>query len=57
MIIDIISTILGEKLEGIKLQHPFYDRTVPVVLGDHVTIDAGTGACIQRLRMVKMIML
>ncbi len=26
-----------------KLAHPFYDRTVPVVLGEHVTLDAGTG--------------
>ena len=26
------------------LKHPFYDREVPVVLGDHVTLDAGTGA-------------
>jgi isoleucyl-tRNA synthetase len=26
-----------------KLQHPFYAREVPVVLGDHVTADAGTG--------------
>ncbi|MFL6648637.1 MAG: isoleucine--tRNA ligase [Sulfurifustaceae bacterium] len=34
----------GADLEGIKLKHPFYDREVPVVLGDHVTTDAGTGA-------------
>ncbi len=34
----------GEALEGIKLQHPFYKREVPVILGDHVTLDAGTGA-------------
>ena len=26
------------------LRHPFYDREVPVILGDHVTLDAGTGA-------------
>ena len=26
------------------LRHPFYDRQVPVVLGEHVTLDAGTGA-------------
>jgi isoleucyl-tRNA synthetase len=25
------------------LQHPFYARQVPVILGDHVTVDAGTG--------------
>jgi isoleucyl-tRNA synthetase len=35
---------LGSDLEGIKLKHPFYDREVPVIVGDHVTMDAGTGA-------------
>ncbi len=34
----------GEALEDQLLQHPFYDRRVPVILGDHVTVDAGTGA-------------
>lgn len=34
----------GSELEGLKLQHPFYDREVPVILGDHVTTEAGTGA-------------
>jgi len=42
------STRLGEAkgadLEGLLLQHPFYERIVPVILGDHVTLDAGTGA-------------
>ncbi|OQS39242.1 isoleucine--tRNA ligase [Chromobacterium haemolyticum] len=33
----------GEALELIQLSHPFYDRQVPVILGDHVTTDAGTG--------------
>jgi len=33
----------GAALEGLRLSHPFYERTVPVVLGDHVTLDAGTG--------------
>ncbi|MEK6708924.1 MAG: isoleucine--tRNA ligase [Pseudomonadota bacterium] len=33
----------GDKLEHIFLQHPFYDRQVPVICGDHVTTDAGTG--------------
>jgi isoleucyl-tRNA synthetase len=34
----------GAKLENLSLRHPFYDKTVPVILGDHVTTDAGTGA-------------
>ncbi len=39
----VIGTCLGAELEGLKLAHPFYDREVPVVLSDHVTLDAGTG--------------
>ena len=34
----------GAVLEYLRLQHPFYDREVPVILGDHVTTEAGTGA-------------
>lgn len=34
----------GKALEGLLLQHPLYDRQVPVILGSHVTIEAGTGA-------------
>jgi isoleucyl-tRNA synthetase len=34
----------GKALEGLKLQHPFQDRQVPVILGEHVTLEAGTGA-------------
>jgi len=34
----------GTALEGLELRHPFYDRTVPVVLGEHVTLESGTGA-------------
>ncbi|WP_348669781.1 isoleucine--tRNA ligase [uncultured Candidatus Thioglobus sp.] len=34
----------GSELEGLKAQHPFYDKQVPIILGDHVTTDAGTGA-------------
>lgn len=33
----------GAALEGQNLLHPFYERQVPVILGDHVTLDAGTG--------------
>ncbi len=40
----VLGSCAGSKLEGIKLQHPFYDRIVPVILGDHVTLEAGTGA-------------
>ncbi|MDO6685084.1 MULTISPECIES: isoleucine--tRNA ligase [unclassified Agarivorans] len=33
----------GEALELIKVKHPFYDFEVPVILGDHVTTESGTG--------------
>ncbi|WNC67636.1 isoleucine--tRNA ligase [Thalassotalea nanhaiensis] len=33
----------GSALENIQVNHPFYDFTVPVILGDHVTTDSGTG--------------
>ncbi len=34
----------GAALEGLMLRHPFLDLDVPVILGDHVTTEAGTGA-------------
>ena len=37
-------TFSGSEIEGLKAQHPFYDKQVPVILGDHVTTEAGTGA-------------
>ncbi|MEN9422676.1 MAG: isoleucine-tRNA ligase [Pseudomonadota bacterium] len=40
----ILARCTGDTLEGLLLQHPFYARQVPVILGDHVTTEAGTGA-------------
>ncbi len=40
----VIAYCKGETLNKQMLQHPFYDRQVPIILGDHVTTDAGTGA-------------
>ena len=34
----------GDAFEGLKLKHCFYEREVPVILGEHVTLEAGTGA-------------
>ncbi|BCA95905.1 isoleucine--tRNA ligase [Legionella antarctica] len=34
----------GKAFENLKLEHPFYDRQVPVILGEHVTTESGTGA-------------
>lgn len=34
----------GQELEGVVCRHPFMDRESPLILGDHVTLEAGTGA-------------
>jgi len=41
---SIIADCLGADLENLVLDHPFYDKRVLIVLGDHVTLEAGTGA-------------
>ncbi len=41
---QVVAYCKGSDLEHLKLGHPFYDREVPVILGEHVTTDAGTGA-------------
>jgi isoleucyl-tRNA synthetase len=41
---QLLAQFEGRVLEGLKLEHPFQERLVPVVLGEHVTLDAGTGA-------------
>ncbi len=40
----ILASVQGDALEGLRLKHCFYDREVPVILGEHVTLEAGTGA-------------
>ncbi len=40
----IVEKFKGKKLEGLKARHPFLDRDSLVILGDHVTLEAGTGA-------------
>ncbi|WP_423062887.1 isoleucine--tRNA ligase [Candidiatus Paracoxiella cheracis] len=40
---EVHGNVEGKILEGLQLQHPFLDRTVPIILGEHVTTDAGTG--------------
>jgi isoleucyl-tRNA synthetase len=40
----VIETFKGRKLEGLTARHPFIDRASPVILGEHVTLEAGTGA-------------
>ncbi len=39
-----VARMKGERLEGIRFRHPLYDRDSIGVLGDYVTLEAGTGA-------------
>lgn len=39
----ILSIIPGSELAGVTAQHPIFDSLVPVILGTHVTLEAGTG--------------
>lgn len=41
--VTLIKEIEGKDLEGITAQHPFYDRESLLILGDHVTLEDGTG--------------
>lgn len=41
---ETIATFTGATLDRVQLQHPFYQRTSLIVLGDYVTTEAGTGA-------------
>ena len=34
----------GSALELVMLRHPFYSREIPIILGDHVSAEEGTGA-------------
>jgi isoleucyl-tRNA synthetase len=38
-----LASCQGSSLNGLLLQHPFDNRQVPVICGEHVTTDAGTG--------------
>ncbi len=40
---ELMGELQGERLEFISTQHPFIDRSSRILLGDHVTLDAGTG--------------
>ncbi|MFW5926620.1 MAG: isoleucine--tRNA ligase [Wenzhouxiangella sp.] len=42
--VEVLGTVRGEELEHLELNHPFNDYRVPVILGEHVTTETGTGA-------------
>jgi isoleucyl-tRNA synthetase len=39
-----LGIVKGSALESMLLQHPFYEREIPLLLGDHVSAEEGTGA-------------
>ncbi len=40
---EIIAKLSGCEMEGMKARHPFLDRDSLIIIGDHVTLDSGTG--------------
>ena len=40
---ETVGKFTGAELEYCKAQHPFMDRTSLVIVGDHVTLESGTG--------------
>ena len=40
---QVLASCKGASLNGLMLNHPFDERQVPVICGEHVTTDAGTG--------------
>ena len=42
--IKVIGTCKGQDLELLNTKHPLFDRKSPIILGEHVTLDAGTGS-------------
>lgn len=41
--IKVIGSLKGGEMENLNVFHPLYNRMSKVILGDHVTLDAGTG--------------
>lgn len=40
---EVVGTIKGAELEYMKTQHPFLDRESLLIVGEHVTLESGTG--------------
>lgn len=40
---EVVATVKGAELEYIKTAHPFLDRESLVIVGEHVTLESGTG--------------
>lgn len=40
---EVVARFSGDALENKKFRHPYLDQDAPILVGDHVTLDAGTG--------------
>lgn len=40
---EVVATISGSELEYMKTAHPFLDRESLIIVGEHVTLESGTG--------------
>ncbi len=40
---QVLETVKGKALEGVKCKHPIFDRDSIIILGNHVLLDEGTG--------------
>lgn len=40
---EVVATLQGKEMEYMKVAHPFMDRESLVIIGDHVTLESGTG--------------
>lgn len=41
---EVVARFAGEKLDNRKFRHPYLDQDAPILVGDHVTLEAGTGS-------------
>ena len=41
--VEVLQTVFGWELEGMTYKHPLYDRVSPIIVGEHVTTEDGTG--------------
>ena len=40
---EVLGSATGKELEYVMYKHPFLDRVSPIIVGDHVTLESGTG--------------
>ena len=40
---EVVASVAGHALEHLRVKHPLLDITVPLILGEHVTTESGTG--------------